>query len=734
LFLFAGNCILLLSASAQNNSVRLHLKWWHQFQFAGYYAAELKGFYKNEGLDVKITPGDKDHPPVKAVLNGEADFAVTGSDLILNHAKGDKLMVVGPVFQHSAYTVISLNTANINTPADLVGKRIMASEDQGWVQLQALFLKEGIPLDSLKVIPHSWNNADLINGHSDAMTGYLSVEPYQIEKAGKQVHTISPVNYGIDFYGDLLFTSTSVVKNNPTLVEKFKRASFKGWEYAMKHPEELADYILTLPGVRERNVTKDALLYEAQQMQQLILPELVEIGHMNEGRWQHILTVHQSLGLIDRSVTLDGFLYDPETTASNRLLNIILYSSIVAGIIIAIFFVYNLSLRRAVRKRTHELELEVKTRTKTQEQLLVNKERLKLAIQAAGIGIWDWDLENDSIFLGDSAATNLGYDPVEFLTDRNYLRSKVHPDDLQPLVGYVHAQINADTDEPGVIVRLKTKSNEWKWCLLISKAVKRDQNNKALHLSGIFINVNELKKKEVELSELSSTLLKRNKELQQFAYITSHNLRSPVANLLSLSRLFKHEELGEHNKNYFEKIRECIAMLNDTLNDVNEILSFRAVAGETMSAVSLEKELQTVITSISEQVKTTGTTIINDFAVQEIWFSKRIIRSIFQNLLTNAIKYRRKDVTPLIRISSSENKEYYMLTVEDNGQGIDLEKYGDKVFSLFQRFHTGIDGKGMGLYIIKTQLETLNGKITLSSKVNIGSTFTIYIPKPQLQS
>lgn len=714
--------------------MRLHLKWWHQFQFAGYYAAQLKGFYEAEGLNVKIIPADKDHPPVKAVLNGGADFAVTGSDLILNHAKGDKLMVVGPVFQHSAYTVISLNTSGINTPADLVGKRIMASEDQGWVQLQALFLKEGIPLDSLKVIPHSWNNMDLINGLSDAMTGYISVEPYQLEKAGMHVHTILPVNYGIDFYGDLLFTSTSLVKNNPTLVEKFKRASFKGWEYAMKNPDELADYILTLPGVKERNVTKEALLYEAEQMQHLILPGLVEIGHMNDGRWQHILEVHQSLGLIDKSVTLNGFLYDPEKTASNRLLNIILYSGIAAALIIAVFIVYNLSLRRAVRKRTRELETEVKARTKTQEQLELNKERLKLAIQAAGIGIWDWDVENDSVSLGDSAATNLGYEPTEFLNNRDYLRSKIHPDDLQPLIRYVESQITFESDEPGIIIRLKTKSGDWKWCLFVSKAAKRDHNNKALHLSGIFLNVNELKSKEIELSELSSTLLKRNKELQQFAYITSHNLRSPVANLLSLSRLFKKEELGSHNKIYFEKIQECIAILNETLNDVNEILSFRSVAAEKMSNVQLEPELQTVLTSISEQIKTTEASIVYNFSVSEIWFSKRIIRSIFQNLITNAIKYRRKEVSPVIHITSSEDKEYYMLTLEDNGLGIDLEQYGDKVFTLFQRFHTGIDGKGMGLYIIKTQLETLNGKITLSSKVNSGSTFTVHIPKIQLQS
>ncbi|NCU05382.1 MAG: HAMP domain-containing histidine kinase, partial [Chitinophagaceae bacterium] len=233
---------------------------------------------------------------------------------------------------------------------------------------------------------------------------------------------------------------------------------------------------------------------------------------------------------------------------------------------------------------------------------------------------------------------------------------------------------------------------------------------------------------------LSTTLLKRNNELQQFAYITSHNLRAPVANLLSLSRLFKQEHLDEHNKIYFEKIKECIAILNDTLNDVNEILSFRTVANEKMEPVVLEAELKTVIASVSEQINSTGTIINTNFHTPEVWFSKRIIRSIFQNLLTNAVKYRKKGVTPVITITSAEVKDFYEIRFADNGSGIDLAQYGDKVFHLFQRFHAGIDGKGMGLYIVKTQLEALNGSIRINSNINQGTTFIIQLLKKERQA
>jgi ABC-type nitrate/sulfonate/bicarbonate transport system substrate-binding protein len=131
-------------ANAQEQSVTLRLKWWHQFQFAGYYAAQLKGFYKAEGLKVNIITGDAVHPITKEVSEGRADFGISGSDILIEYAKGVPLVAVGAVFQHSPYVVMTLDSSKIKTPADLIGKKIMASENQGWVELKAVLLREGI--------------------------------------------------------------------------------------------------------------------------------------------------------------------------------------------------------------------------------------------------------------------------------------------------------------------------------------------------------------------------------------------------------------------------------------------------------------------------------------------------------------------------------------------------------------------------------------------------------------
>src|SRR5690606_36826335 len=118
---------------------------------------------------------------------------------------------------------------------------------------------------------------------------YSTVEPFQVKKAGHDVYLISPRDYGLDFYGDLIFTSKEYADENPEIVDAFNRASIKGWEYALSHQDEIISYILTLPGVKERNIDKESLKFEARETEKLIYSNLVEIGHVNMGRFQNML-------------------------------------------------------------------------------------------------------------------------------------------------------------------------------------------------------------------------------------------------------------------------------------------------------------------------------------------------------------------------------------------------------------------------------------------------------------
>ena len=725
-------CCAFSTLHAQYKPVTLQLKWLHQFEFAGYYAADIKGYYAEKGLKVTIKPGDKNHSPITEVLRGRATFGISDCDVLINYTKGDPIVAMASLFQHSPYIVLATPYQNIHSPSDLIGKRILSSDNYGWAQMKAMLMREGIPLDSVRKLDHTWKPMDLLNGNADAMTGYVTVEPYEFLKMGIELSYIDPINYGVDFYGDILFTQQSVINNDPGLTEAFRKASIKGWEYATENPEEIIEYILTLPGVERRGATKESLMYEARQMRKLMIPDLVEIGHMNEGRWQHILDIYKKLGMVGKTTRIDDFLYNHEGTQIDRIIEKIIYISITILLIVAAIVLYSISLKRAVQNRTSQLEFEMAQGNETREKLMISEERLDLATEAAGIGIWDWNLQENTIYLSEMWKTMLGYEPDELPDNMDTFFLLIHPDDKDEILKNERLHIDGDLQKLQFICRMKTKAGPYKWILSISRAGFRNEARKATRIIGIHLDVDDIKNKEVELNQLSQELLVSNKELKQFAYITSHNLRSPVANLLMLMRLFRADELSEKNRSLFEKTDLSIHQLNQTLEDLNEILSARFKSDKSED-IAFETVLIEVIHSISEEIENTGAKITYDFdSASMIFYSKKALHSIFLNLVTNAIKYAKPGTNPTIFISTNMNKEHIFLQARDEGIGIDLEKHGKKIFGLYQRFHNVSSGKGLGLYIIKNQVEAQNGSISVESQAGKGATFTINFAKTNL--
>ena len=286
-------------------TVTLQLKWTHAFQFAGYYAAREKGFYREAGLDVRILEARPGIDPVKVVLDRTADFGVGTSSLLLQRKAGNPVVVLAAIFQHSPYLLITRRLDISKGIHDLVGKRVMLEPQAE--ELLAFLKNEGISLDSITVQEHSYDPLDLIRNNTDAIAAYIINQPYYLDKAGFFYQTYSPRSAGIDFYGDNLFTTERLIKDAPGTVEAFRSASLRGWKYAMAHPEEIADLIIAR---YSQEHSRNYYLFQSQQMLPLIQPDLVEIGYMNPARWRHIADTYAGLGLLPRDVSLDGFLYD----------------------------------------------------------------------------------------------------------------------------------------------------------------------------------------------------------------------------------------------------------------------------------------------------------------------------------------------------------------------------------------------------------------------------------------
>ncbi|HEY1169996.1 MAG TPA: ABC transporter substrate-binding protein [Verrucomicrobiae bacterium] len=350
----------------------MQLKWKHQFQFAGYYAALEQGYYQDAGLDVELREAQPGRDPVETVLNGEAEFGVGTSELMLLRAKGKPVVVLAAIYQHSPLVLVARRTAAINDLHDLVGKPIMIEPQSA--ELFAYFKAEGVDPRNLKIEHHTFEVEDIIKGKVAAMSAYSTDEPFVIEKAGMEAMTFTPRSGGIDFYGDNLFTTEAVIAQYPERVKAFRAASLKGWEYALKHPREIVEIIGSKYGNRK---TSEHLLYEAEHTKQLMHTDLVEVGHMNPGRWRHIADTYAEFGMIPRGFEFEGFMYDPNPQPNLRWV----YWVIVGAIAVTLTAIgWMLPLYRLNRSLRHEIS----ERLKAEENLRAAKEAAEEANAAKG--------------------------------------------------------------------------------------------------------------------------------------------------------------------------------------------------------------------------------------------------------------------------------------------------------------------------------------------------------------
>lgn len=287
--------------------VALQLKWKHQFQFAGFYAALEKGFYDEAGLEVSIIEGGPGIDFIDAVLSGKAQYGVEMPTLMLRRAQGDPVVVLASIFQYTPLSLISLAKKNIRTPQDLIGRNIMIRSDSD-ASLRAMISKEDVDLATINIIPHSFDLEDLIQGKTDAMSLYVTDTPAEFAKRGLAFNAMVPQDYGVKFYGDSLFTTEDQIRNHPGQVEMFRQASLKGWEYAMQHPEEIARIIHEKYAPHQ---SVEALISEAEQMKALLLHEVIGIGHMNPYRWKQIRDTFIDQGMLSADFSLEGFIYEP---------------------------------------------------------------------------------------------------------------------------------------------------------------------------------------------------------------------------------------------------------------------------------------------------------------------------------------------------------------------------------------------------------------------------------------
>jgi len=477
--------ILLFSViiSSASEKVFLQLAWKHQFQFAGYYAALHKGFYKEVGLDVTLIEGGEGRFAREEVLEGRAHYGIAGAELLLHRKDGDPFVVLAPIFQHSPSILLVRRDSGITNLQDLIGKKVMLLPGKKDADILAAFLNEGISIDSIHRLDQSYNLNDLIQGRTDAVSAYLTNEPWHLLQENIEPGIISPQTYGVDFYSDCLFTTEHELENDPQRVAHFLDASLRGWQYAMEHPDDIIEILLKEYGV---NKTRQHLKYEAESIQKIIMPQLVQIGHMNPGRWHHIARIYEKLGLIHTNHSLKDFLYNPNQKIDYTWLKKIFLVAITVFFLLSMGTAFLLYFNR-------KLTAEIYQRKKAEADLRNSKKELQLTLDATADGIWSWNFKTNDLYFSPRYYEMLGFMPNEFPASFENWLNLIHPEDKDKALAVANEFLKTKPDLYENEFRMKTKSGDYRWARTVAKVVERDENGEAVYMIGNHEDITERK-------------------------------------------------------------------------------------------------------------------------------------------------------------------------------------------------------------------------------------------------
>lgn len=388
-----------------------------------------------------------------------------------------------------------------------------------------------------------------------------------------------------------------------------------------------------------------------------------------------------------------------------------------------------------VRDITEKVNTNNKLKEKEQKLRLLNTllleetERLNDAQSIAKIGNWELVLEDFTLTWSREVYSIFEVDQETFLPSIELFFNHLHPDDIENVnnafkESYLIQKQNSVehrviTSKKGTIYILEN------WNVIL------DEKGIPFRINGTCQDITERKILENETLEMIRQLQFKNNDLNQFSYIVSHNLRSHIAKIQGLLLLFEKEiDLKPNNPELLKIVLNEVNGLDMVIRDLNAILSIQDSGNKSMELVVFETILQQIEQSLSVQIEESNVLINSNFSSSpELVTIKSYCYSIIHNLLSNAIKYRSVDRQLEILINTKNEGPFICLSFIDNGMGIDLIKNKNKIFGLYKRFHSNqIPGRGIGLNLIKIQIESLGGRVEVQSTVDVGTEFKIFFP------
>jgi len=781
-------------APLEEAGVVLQLRWDHQFQFAGYYAAQWQGYYEEEGLNVEIRSafqnGEILDGPTE-INEGRADFGVGSANILMAQDSGIDLTLVASIFQRSAVEYCTLLEERGNTVFDLSQLHIARRPgDLLDLELQALFASEGISphAESVSEITRDFTLEDLKSGAFEVVPDYLGQISYTAIKEKHPLKVISPAEYGVDFYGDTLFTSSKLANENPELVERFRRASIKGWYYALEHPEEITDLIVerlsrsgSSPDVEHELKSFNA--YQSEKVLELTHYPIVMVGNINTFRWESMAEVMYQLQMISKVPDLDSMIFDYEQVKMNQLegtkqsLSIFFSMITICGTIV--FLVY-------LNRRNILLSKEIGDRQLAEKRLILSNSRYETIFQSSVLGITVTDFDGRIHTVNEAWCRMTGYSSEElcqmnintlidpeyrdtdqkqildlqegrissFTMVKKYLRRPSESDEQDYFYGrMVLTRIWNDSSEPTLNMSMTTditreveeteanRRSETRFRKIIGQVAQEiggtlsesiNMNCEfSMNLEEINMELEKLFTHELEENRRKDALIRYQAKMAAMGEMIgsiAHQWRQPLNTLkLVLMNIKDSGDDPEYVEICHKKANTLIRRMSETIDD------FRYFSNPQNESryFSVEESIKLVLGLVDEQLRVSGISfeVDCDTLPPLHGFDNQFSHVLF-NLVSNAIdalKQNPPGKPRLIRLIGQMNQSEILLRIEDTGAGIPKAN-AEKIFDMYYTTKEADGGSGLGLAMASSILEnTFNGKLSLAD-TNSGCAFELRIP------
>lgn len=342
------------------------------------------------------------------------------------------------------------------------------------------------------------------------------------------------------------------------------------------------------------------------------------------------------------------------------------------------------------------------------------------------VGGWEFDIEVQSLWWTsgtfDIFDLSPGHAPKNLADCFSYFES---PGKEQLMEAFEQCTLNGSSFD--LTLPFISSKNKRKWVRCIGMAIS--SKLKTEKVFGVLHDISAQVEKQEKQTQMLDFLRQQNERLEQFNFIVSHNLRAPVANLMSLAHLMDDTPLSQEQVQLLGFMKNSLGNLTNTLNELSDAVAGLQERKLQRTLVNLEKIVTKVIEAHQNQILEKKVEIHVRFDYHKLLYIKQYLESILQNLISNALKFVAKDRTPVWEIVFEKQGDYHCLKFSDNGIGLDFKKFETSVFGLHKTFHRDVPGKGLGLFMTRAQVEALGGQIKLSSQPNQGAEFFIIFDK-----